>query len=1109
MNCSAKPVVKRGTFWFLSEAYGFPTPFPHRVDQGNTLASMAKSPTATAAPLSLLSQGAVKSSRPDEKPLTRSQQRAQEAGTSATNPVAAIAKPVNAAVPQVFTAPQPHQATFLPPSLQVSKDPSGRPKRKRTTSQFNNSLPRASLPVPPLARAGAVPTGASATALAGDLASSAHRRAFSATTTTSTSTIGAGRPLPGLRKLKLRLPTAAPAALSAADAATAGVPATAALKKAASTPRVPLIRTDSTTKQPLSKRARTQSMSQLPSATSTLFPFDNLHLPLLTPSGQAAPEGTVFPLDIHNLPHWPLGATSAEAALDILTSRSAPEGGIFSPPQGTANIICGPFSRSHSPSASVHIPGSTASQLSISRRGSSFRSLSQADHNSASADELRSIAKLSASLNALDDMHIDADDYADSSFASRSLTDSAILAAQREVLGLLSEQDYHEDMLAGNDDEHERVDDEGIEFDFEASLNSLALSRSRGGGADDLPTIDSADEDDDDSFELGLLRSRSKRDSASRRSQSYVDLAAEAASQPHHQELAGAVDQEEGDMSGNTAVVKQEEIDMLDEDLFDDEEYDDADSEPRAIMDRQATYRALNTTLCPAAGGSGSSGRPGKLSLAKRLNSSSSLVFTRSPLLRPATISRTNSRDVLNTPVPLAELPVIPLMPPQDLLYHIHGSRASGISTPIIKSEEDDADEFGDSTNSSRGGSISRLPSQAPTELEAEDGTDDSASSSADSFRPEAYVQVSQPGEEPAHGTATGATTSRSQSSSRQTSLSPRDSFSPQEDIAGGPHADWALTPPSESEAYAVDDQNEEEEKLLDRATVLGVESVGMDDLEDAWPGARSLVRQTADLSVFEPIMEAPPLPPPVEITPTLAPAKGPTAEEGEDGFTMKSEDIDMVIDDSAVGEEPSAASGSGSGSAAMYIAEEETDMSQSTSSLSSSTSSLTGFLPTAADHGAAASAPGDADADGKTGSAAASSSAAAPVYVENSGWFYAPERPFDFPISILLTEHKVLFYSTIVEVQSPAGEEKETTALLRRVDNDAVDATALLPALLQSEKDKEDDCNEETVKEMAETLRNIKDKGNNWISLVFAKNLVEKYGHGSHVSIPSRLPSK
>ena len=1067
---SARPSVKRGTFWFLSEAVGFPSPFPHRRQQGPALASSSKAVSSSstggvsAAPVSLLSQGVLKSNGIEEKPLTRAQRVANQNQQSQQQQPQPIA-PKPATMPAITTAATPavvqQQLAFLQPAPQINKDPLGRGKRKRTASQFNNALPRASMPSlqqvrgqPALAAAAGagIPGGASATSAA----SAGHRRAF------SSSASDVQKPQrQSLQKLRLRLSAVSEAGPTITPGNSPS--SNASLKKASSASRVPVLKSSGSTKQPLSKRARTQSMSQLPSATSTFFPFDNLHLPFLTPHGQPAPAGTVFPLDIHNMPHWP---ASAEAALDLLTSRSAPEGGIFSPPQGTANVISGPFSRSHSPSASVHLPSTNSSRLA-SRRGSSFRAFNQAEnsYSAATSADIHSIAKLSASLNALDDM--DGVEYAE---ASRSLTDSAILAAQREVLGLLSEQDYHEDMLAASDSEAGE-NTEGIDFDFETSMDSLAASKRRGSRADDLATIDSAGEEEEgeDSFDMGLLASRSL--DSTRRSQSLLDTQASAAEEGNV-EKPDAQQDEDWEHVPSDVVVKQEEVDMIDEDLFEDEEeYEDSDSEPRATMDSQATYRALNTTLCPAA--AGALGRPGKLNAARRLNSSSSLVFTRSPLLRPASISRTNSRDVLNTPVPLAELPVIPLMPPQGLLYHLHGegersqgsqstsgSGASTPLTPVIKSEEE-TDDFGDATNSSRGGSLSRLPSQALTE------EDDSASSSADSFRPEAYVSRGT-ASIPEEGGPTAHSASRSQSSSRQTSLSPRDSFSPQ--ACSGSHADWALTPPSESEEQYNEDPNEEEEKLLDRATVLGIESVGMDDLEDAWPG--SLVRQTADLSVFEPTMEAPPLPAPIEVTPTLSAKKVAPAASVD-----KVEDVDMV---SCTTEDDAAERGASTSSAAMFIAEEEGDLSQSTSSLSSSNSSITGYLP---DSNAAA------NSDGKNTSA--------PIHVPGSGWFYSPERPFDFPISVLLTETKVLFYSTVVSVPTEVKGESTSTALLRRVDNDAVDGEALLLSLMQKEILRNDD----KYAKIANTLANIKHKGNQWISLEFARGLLKEFGEGSHVS--------
>jgi len=680
------------------------------------------------------------------------------------------------------------------------------------------------------------------------------------------------------------------------------------------------------------------------------------------------------------------------------------------------------------------------------------------------SSELQSLAKLSASLNALDDMH--GVEYEN---ASRSLTDSTILAAQREVLGLLSEEDYHEEMLAlAEAEDANNTTADGIEFDFDASLESFSDIKRRNSRADDLATIDSAgeEEEEEDGFELSLLGSRVQRSQSAAESSK-----AEAGNEREKgNSTTAAAQDEDWEHIGAEPVVKQEEVDMLDEDLFEEEEeYEDSDSEPRAVMDSQATYRALNTTLCPAAGGLG---RPGKLNASRRLNSSSSPVFTRSPLLRPASISRTNSRDILTTPVPLAELPVIPLMPPQGLLYQLHGefersqdsqsaprSGASTPLTPVIKSEEE-TDEFGDATNSSRGGSISRLPSQALTE------EDDSAYSSSDSFQAEAYVS---------RGTAslveegpTSLSASRSQSSSRQTSLSPRDSFSPQ--ACGGPHADWALTPPSESEEQYNEDPNEEEEKLLDRATVLGIESVGMDDLEDAWPG--SLVRQTADLSVFEPTMEAPPIPKQVDVTPTLAAKQ--VVQPSSGNSASSEEDVEMSA---SIAEEDAAREGS-NGSAAIFIAEEEGDLSQSTSSISSSNSSITGYLPDAT-----------ASSDGKN--------TFAPIHVPGSGWFYSAEIPFDFPISILLTETKVLFYSTVVVVPTGTDDESTSTALLRRVDNDAVDGEALLLSLLQKAAKQ----NENKYAEIANTLANIKQKGNQWISLDFARGLLDRFGEGSHLS--------
>jgi hypothetical protein len=366
---------------------------------------------------------------------------------------------------------------------------------------------------------------------------------------------------------------------------------------------------------------------------------------------------------------------------------------------------------------------------------------------------------------------------------------------------------------------------------------------------------------------------------------------------------------------------------------------------------------------------------------------------------------------------------------------------------------------------------------------------------------------------------------SRSQSSSRTTSLSPRDSFSPHmihhhhlhHDGGGGSYsseveADWALTPPSEEEHV------DEDEKNLDRATMLGLESVGMEDLDDVWPGVRrslggangrtgNTIEAQVDgvtsefeiMEVFEPVLSAAPIPQGDIPSPILFSLSNTTMTTDADDTITTTMEIDPTpMDEHAA--------------AAMFIADESLHPPKPAPILTVTAASEAGdasapqpsLSPVSA---ATRDATITADAHAPTSNAvnilqqnsAADSidrDSTTPVQqhqqvqpslrqqeaqpTSTQSFLFYPEKPFHPEISILLTDTKILFYSTIVNIP------RDGRPLLRRVDNDAVDAEALLLSLegmggLDSDR--------------IETLRKIKELGNTWVSLDFARELLNKYG--------------
>ena len=123
-----------------------------------------------------------------------------------------------------------------------------------------------------------------------------------------------------------------------------------------------------------------------------------------------------------------------------MTSRSAPEGGIFSPPTSTANLICGPFSRSHSPTTSLNV------------KPAHYRSLPSEASFISDAEETAGTPAMDLSGE------MEGIEYESWQAGGRSLTESAILAAQQELLGSQREEDD--------------------EFDFDFSMDNLKSDRS-------------------------------------------------------------------------------------------------------------------------------------------------------------------------------------------------------------------------------------------------------------------------------------------------------------------------------------------------------------------------------------------------------------------------------------------------------------------------------------------------------------------------------------------------------------------------------------------------------------------------------------------------------
>lgn len=105
-----------------------------------------------------------------------------------------------------------------------------------------------------------------------------------------------------------------------------------------------------------------------------------------------------------------------------------------------------------------------------------------------------------------------------------------------------------------------------------------------------------------------------------------------------------------------------------------------------------------------------------------------------------------------------------------------------------------------------------------------------------------------------------------------------------------------------------------------------------------------------------------------------------------------------------------------------------------------------------------------------------------ASVSTSTQSFLFYPETPIEPNMSILLTETKILFYSTPVIVDG------EAKPLLRRVDNDAVDAETLLSAL-QGTSDAEIEAEREHA------LGKIRNLGNSWVAIGFAREMLAQFG--------------
>jgi len=513
--------------------------------------------------------------------------------------------------------------------------------------------------------------------------------------------------------------------------------------------------------------------------------------------------------------------------------------------------------------------------------------------------------------------------------------------------------------------------------------------------------------------------------------------------------------------------------------------------------------------------------------------------------------------------VPLAELPSIPLEDKRRdsfLFFHL----TSEAEQPGLPSSHDnvamDEDEDDDASSSAASSSSSLLSRMVKSEEELDEMVDlkegqyatreststrsrtsrCSSSTSAlsraevesnDSFNPEMIYPMGRRAPSADLGVVIGGRgemddlqtaiigATRSQSSSRTTSLSPRDSFSP--NLVGAHHhllhdeslsdtggADWALTPPSEEEHV------DEEEKDLDRATMLGLESVGMDDLDDVWPGALSrrsafgsatieaqvegVTSELKVMEVFEPVLPAAPIPQadlqsPIIFTAPLVSITRAKSSSDQDANGEESDETFMDLTEPQPMDEHMAA--------AMFIADEslhppkpasidvppQPDTAASTSSIPNSENTIEPSLSpvSAATRDATSSADAQtskssADASTQHSTATQSDKEPSTQSASTQSFLFYPEKPFQPELSILLTDTKILFYSTVFNVAI------DGRPLLRRVDNDAVDAEALLSSL---------ECSTELDLDRLETLRKIKELGNTWVSLDFARELLNKFG--------------
>ena len=315
----------------------------------------------------------------------------------------------------------------------------------------------------------------------------------------------------------------------------------------------------------------------------------------------------------------------------------------------------------------------------------------------------------------------------------------------------------------------------------------------------------------------------------------------------------------------------------------------------------------------------------------------------------------------------------------------------------------------------------------------------------------------------------------------------------------------------------------EDEEKNLDRATLLGPESVDVEEFDDVWPYSFGEFRQrldervsdtdvaesaqqvesiptataadqqlscsTSGAGIFEPILAAAPLPPQAEAAPVFS-----------QHITASLTESSVTGDAMAVDQQPARPRSRTVTANLPPVFMRSNGKTRNTGDgrASNTPSPITAALPS---HRPIWPAPANSTSlpqqKGMSArlSAADSGSAAAPAATQS--FLFQPETPFDPPINILLTEKKVLFYQTCVAGSSsslatfpmpllPRG-------LLRRVDNDAVEVDALVAICAAADPEMKDTC--------MEKLQQVKADGNTWVDIVAARAIVAACGRGSQVS--------